>query len=128
MNETILTLVRSLIFLWNGFNFFLLYHLYYFGYQRIRPSRIIGSLAYLYLALGTMYTLSSFLPVINVVNRPLYLSLLPWTTILHLPVALFAQWFRLESLSDQSIHVKKTEIPVKVIEQEGGEANHEISR
>ena len=117
--ETVIDLIRSSLFLWNGFNFLILAHLYYFGYQRIKSSRIIASLCYLNLTLGLMYTISSFLPIVRIMDRQIYLNLVPFTTLLHLPIGIFVQWFREESLRDQDVEITKAKVPLKIINEKG---------
>lgn len=104
--------IRTGLYLLMAIEFLFLAQLYWYGYKRVKQSRIIFILQRLLLSLGVLFLCTAFLLIAKSLTHPLYEVVLLFYPFLLFPTLYYLRRFRKESIGDQDILLPK-DIKVK---------------
>lgn len=100
-------IIRSALFIIAGFEALSIALLYLFGYQKMKPSKIIGAMVALFFVLGVYFVVNSIVPLANSFRPDLHgvvvLVLIP----LLICVIITLEKFRTETMCDQKTLAQK---------------------
>lgn len=99
--ESIIDLIRSLIYIWVALEAIFLFRLYQFAHENHKRSPIISTLQKLFLALGIMFLYYTFLPIIRMYDQSLHKLAVSGGAFFVVIVGFCLTRFRIESLSKQ---------------------------
>ena len=93
-------IIRSVVYLWIGIESLLVAQLYYFGYKRVKPTKIIVAFQKLFAALGIMFILFAVLPILTISNHEFRDILINhgWVVWLSIPIGVSIKEIRKESI------------------------------
>lgn len=101
--DDISSYIRTIFYLLLGVESVFLSHLYWYGYRKVKKSKIIFVLQRLLLSLGVFFLYTSLLPIVRIIDPDLHLDFVFIIPILLLPLYYYLYRFRKETVSDQEI-------------------------
>lgn len=111
MIETVINLLRALVYLWIIFEAIFLTLLYKMAWSNMKRSGIILSLHFIFLSMAIFFVGLAILPIVQILNIEAYTSLTPYLVVPAIPIALALRRFRIKSLEedmpDQAIKIAK---------------------
>jgi len=89
---------RLMIYAWATIEAFLLFHLYSYGFENFKKSKIIGTLSLLFAAIGTYIFFVFLMAVARIIDGEFYIYISQFTFVFVLLVGICLKCFREESL------------------------------
>ena len=108
MDFSVLTaILRTVIYVWVGVEFANLAYLYWYGYEKIKPTPIISALQIMCTMLSIVFFVLAFLPILLVLDTDVHKSAVGFLPLLLVPLTLAVRKFRSESLRKQVMKLPK---------------------
>lgn len=95
---TFFDVIRMCIYVWASVEAYLLFHLYSYGFQNFKQSKIIASLSMALFFIGTYFSFVFLMAVTRSVDPTFYVYVSQYAFVLAFFVAICLKWFREESL------------------------------
>lgn len=106
----ILAILRAFFYFWLAVEFIGISSLYYFGYYRIKKTRIIGTMSLLFLVIGIFFCFLIIVSITGVTDTGRYQYLVNYGCIIYLPLLYFIRRFKDDSLKvEDGKHIEKGE-------------------
>jgi len=118
MNLDYLILVRIFCYFVLAGMFGIAAFLYYFGYYRVKRTKIIQSLAGFFFSQAVYFCILTAFPLMQFIDQGTYLIAVNFIWITLLPSTYFLFKFIEQSIDGEPIKIVETEFPVKMIKEE----------
>lgn len=106
----ILSVARTVIYLWIGIEFSNLMYLYWYGYKNHKTSPIIKALQAMFASLSGMFFFLAFVPILLELNGAVHKIAVTFFVILLIPVGIAVRMFRSESIRKQVMKLPEKRI------------------
>lgn len=101
--EVLLTILRSVLYLWIAIEFLLLANLYIYGYKKYKPTKIILALQRIFFFGGLLFLFLTFIPILLISNTDAFDVTILLVPIVLIPLIYFLRMFREKSLDEKEV-------------------------
>jgi hypothetical protein len=105
--STLTAILRTIIYVWVGIEFANLAYLYWYGYEKLKPTPIISALQIMCTVLSILFFIFAFLPIFLDLDPDTHANIVSFLPLITIPLALAVRRFRSESLQKQSMPLPK---------------------
>ena len=105
--STLTAILRTVIYVWVGIEFANLAYLYWYGYEKLKPTPIISALQIMCTMLSVIFFVMAFLPVILELDTNVHKTAVGLLPIILIPLGFIVRKFRSESLHKQIMKLPK---------------------